>query len=69
MIISKTKKYFNTYTTIIITLITILFISTNSYSDNPKVITIDYAYYNPACLLMKDCGSLENEFNKKEYNV
>ena len=43
MIISKNKEYFNTYTTKLITLITILFISTNSYSDNPKAITIDYA--------------------------
>ena len=50
--ITKTKKHLKTYITMVITLITILFISTNSYADKPKVITIDYAYYNPVSLLL-----------------
>ena len=69
MIISKNKEYFNTYTTKLITLITILFISTNSYADKPKVITIDYAYYNPVSLLMKDRGSLEKSFKKDNIKI
>ena len=69
MIISKNKEYFNTYTTKLITLITFLFISTNSYADKPKVITIDYAYYNPVSLLMKDRGSLEKSFKKDNIKI
>jgi sulfonate transport system substrate-binding protein len=62
--ITKTKKHLKTYVTMVIALINILFISTNSYADKPRVITIDYAYYNPVSLLMKDRGSLEESFKK-----
>ena len=67
--IIKNKNHLKTYITMVITLITILFISTNSYADKPKVITIDYAYYNPVSLLMKDRGSLEKSFKKDNIKI
>ena len=67
--IIKNKNHLKTYITMVITLITILFISANSYADKPKVITIDYAYYNPVSLLMKDRGSLEKSFKKDNIKI
>lgn len=43
--------------------------SSVSYADKPKLITIDYAYYNPVSLLMKDRGSLEKEFEKDNIKI
>ena len=49
--------------------INFLLFASNSYSDNLKVITIDYAYYNPISLLMKDRKSLEKEFEKDKIKI
>ena len=49
--------------------INFLLFASNSYSDNLKVITIDYAYYNPVSLLMKDRKSLEKEFKKDKIKI
>ena len=49
--------------------INFLLFASNSYSDNLKVITIDYAYYNPVSLLMKDRKSLEKEFEKDKIKI
>ena len=49
--------------------INFLLFASNSYSDNLKVITIDYAYYNPISLLMKDRKSLEKEFKKDKIKI
>ena len=35
----------------------------------PKIINIDYAYYNPVSLLMKDRGSLEKAFKKDNIKI
>ena len=43
--------------------------SSVSHADKPKLITIDYAYYNPVSLLMKDRGSLEKEFKKDNIKI
>lgn len=40
-----------------------------AYAKNPSLITIDYAYYNPVSLLMKDRGSLEKEFEKDNIKI
>ena len=40
-----------------------------AYAKNPNLITIDYAYYNPVSLLMKDRGSLEREFEKDNIKI
>ena len=49
--------------------INFLLFASNSYSDSLKVITIDYAYYNPVSLLMKDRKSLEKEFEKDKIKI
>ena len=49
--------------------INFLLFASNSYSDNLKVITIEYAYYNPVSLLMKDRKSLEKEFEKDKIKI
>lgn len=49
--------------------INLLLFTSNSFSDNLKVITIDYAYYNPVSLLMKDRKSLEKEFEKDQIKI
>ncbi len=49
--------------------INFLLFASNSFSDSLKVITIDYAYYNPVSLLMKDRKSLEKEFEKDKIKI
>ena len=49
--------------------INLLLFASNSLSDSLKVITIDYAYYNPVSLLMKDRKSLEKEFKKDKIKI
>jgi len=49
--------------------INLLLFASNSFSDSLKVITIDYAYYNPVSLLMKDRKSLEKEFKKDKIKI
>ena len=49
--------------------INFLLFASNSFSDSLKVITIDYAYYNPVSLLMKDRKSLEKEFKKDKIKI
>ena len=49
--------------------INLLLFASNSFSDSLKVITIDYAYYNPVSLLMKDRKSLEKEFEKDKIKI
>lgn len=49
--------------------ISFLLFASNSFSDSLKVITIDYAYYNPVSLLMKDRKSLEKEFEKDKIKI
>lgn len=69
MIFRKTKKYFSIFIGTIIASTTITFISSQSYSEIPKIINIDYAYYNPVSLLMKDRGSLEKAFKKDNIKI
>jgi len=64
-ILNKTTKLlFKTF----ILIFTLVFAS-NAFSSSLKVITIDYAYYNPVSLLMKDRGSLEKEFEKDKIKI
>src|SRR5262245_8371987 len=35
-----------------------------AFADNPKRITLDWAYYNPVSLVLKEKGWLEQEFAK-----
>ena len=64
-IINQTIKYlFKTFI-----LIVALVLASNAFSNSLKVITIDYAYYNPVSLLMKDRKSLEKEFKKDQIKV
>lgn len=69
MIFRKTKKCFSTFIGTIIASMTISLISSQSYSEIPKIINIDYAYYNPVSLLMKDRGSLEKAFKKDNIKI
>jgi sulfonate transport system substrate-binding protein len=69
MIFRKTKKCFSTFISTIIASITISLISSQSYAEIPKIINIDYAYYNPVSLLMKDRGSLEKAFKKDNIKI
>jgi sulfonate transport system substrate-binding protein len=64
-IINQTMKYlFKTFI-----LIVALVLASNAFSNSLKVITIDYAYYNPVSLLMKDRKSLEKEFKKDQIKI
>lgn len=69
MIFRKTKKFFSTFIGTIIASTTISLISSQSYAEIPKIINIDYAYYNPVSLLMKDRGSLEKAFKKDNIKI
>jgi len=69
MIFRKTKKFFSTFLGTIIASTTISLISSQSYAEIPKIINIDYAYYNPVSLLMKDRGSLEKAFKKDNIKI
>ncbi|MDC1280683.1 aliphatic sulfonate ABC transporter substrate-binding protein [bacterium] len=69
MIFRKTKKFFSTFICTIIASTTISLISSQSYAEIPKIINIDYAYYNPVSLLMKDRGSLEKAFKKDNIKI
>ena len=69
MIFIKTKKYFSAFIGTIIASTTISLISSQSYAEIPKIINIDYAYYNPVSLLMKDRGSLEKAFKKDNIKI
>ena len=69
MIFRKTKKFFSTFIGTIIASTTISLISSESYAEIPKIINIDYAYYNPVSLLMKDRGSLEKAFKKDNIKI
>ena len=69
MIRRKTKKFFSTFIGTVIASTTISLISSQSYAEIPKIINIDYAYYNPVSLLMKDRGSLEKAFKKDNIKI
>ena len=69
MIFRKTKKCFSIFMGTIIASTTISLISSQSYAEIPKIINIDYAYYNPVSLLMKDRGSLEKAFKKDNIKI
>lgn len=69
MIFRKTKKFFSTFIGTIIASTTISLISSQSSAEIPKIINIDYAYYNPVSLLMKDRGSLEKAFKKDNIKI
>lgn len=69
MIFRKTKKFFSIFIGTIIASTTISLISSQSYAEIPKIINIDYAYYNPVSLLMKDRGSLEKAFKKDNIKI
>jgi len=69
MIFRKTKKFFSTFLGTIIASTTISLISSQLYAEIPKIINIDYAYYNPVSLLMKDRGSLEKAFKKDNIKI
>jgi len=69
MIFRKTKKFFSTFLGTIIASTTISLISGQLYAEIPKIINIDYAYYNPVSLLMKDRGSLEKAFKKDNIKI
>ena len=69
MIFRKTKKIFSTFIGTIIASTTISLISSQLYAEIPKIINIDYAYYNPVSLLMKDRGSLEKAFKKDNIKI
>ena len=69
MIFRKTKKFFSTFIGTIIASTIISLISSQSYAEIPKIINIDYAYYNPVSLLMKDRGSLEKAFKKDNIKI
>jgi len=69
MIFRKTKKFFSTFIGTIIASTTISLISSQLYAEIPKIINIDYAYYNPVSLLMKDRGSLEKAFKKDNIKI
>ena len=69
MIFIKTKKCFSAFIGTIIASTTISLISSQSYAEAPKIINIDYAYYNPVSLLMKDRGSLEKAFKKDNIKI
>ena len=53
----------------IFTLLFLLSVSVEAFANLPKVINIDYAYYNPVSLLMKDEKFLEKEFEKDNIKV
>ena len=64
-VIKKLRKFlFKTFFLIIS-----LALASKAFSNNLKVITIDYAYYNPVSLLMKDRKSLEKEFKKDQIKI
>lgn len=42
----------------------LLLLSVTSFANQPSRISLDYAYYNPVSLLLKDKGWLEEEFAK-----
>jgi len=69
MIFRKTKKFFSIFIGTIIASTTISLISSQLYAEIPKIINIDYAYYNPVSLLMKDRGSLEKAFKKDNIKI
>ena len=69
MIFIKTKKCFSAFIGTIIASTTISLISSQLYAEIPKIINIDYAYYNPVSLLMKDRGSLEKAFKKDNIKI
>ena len=64
-VIKKLRKFL--YKTFF--LIISLALASKAFSNNLKVITIDYAYYNPVSLLMKDRKSLEKEFKKDQIKI
>lgn len=43
--------------------------TSNSVANQPEIIRIDYAYYNPVSLVLKDKGWLEQEFAKDSIKV
>ena len=47
-----------------LTLLLLLLLSVTSFANQPSRISLDYAYYNPVSLLLKDKGWLEEEFAK-----